>query len=437
MKNLKKIGSILMTAVMTMALSTSAFAADAAEFNNGVAGSWSVKDTEIVQSASINLKKEIIAFNPNGTTVHAPEITYTYSVTPAEVDGLTVTDDKNDHASEIAVSAPVQAGITAGVKVNGGESGSASAAIGTLAFTNNDSWITDPEGKVNSSDINLDFNGVSFSKPGVYRYRIDETTSAAYDEVAMKDGGTNTVYLDVYVDGNLRIYGYVCMADNKSVSPDSPKINGFVNGSDSDGSDKYYTYDLTVSKNVENDAYGEKNIAFPYTIIFSNPENYTSRFTIDETVGSGSEGIKPAANSAPTWNGVAKVKEGGAITYTGIPAGIDVTIYETNVATGVTYSAQTKINGAAAGDPDNAVIWGSAPTAAAAQTEKADWESTARTVDTNKIENTDSQSFEIINTLLLISPTGVALRVAPFVLMMAAGAVLLLFARRRRAEAEG
>ena len=33
--------------------------------------------------------------------------------------------------------------------------------------------------------------------------------------------------------------------------------------------------------------------------------------------------------------------EGGAITYTGIPAGIDVTIYETNVATGVTYSAHS------------------------------------------------------------------------------------------------
>ncbi len=425
MKNMKRIGSLLMAVVMVMALSVTAFAAD---FTNGEAGAWTQPDTKIGQDAFINLKKEIIAFNPNGSKVHAPEITFTYEVIAAEVDGLTVTDAAGDHESKTPVSVPVKPGITEGLKV------------GSLEFTNEDTWETAAEGKANSYDIRLDFSEVTFTQPGVYRYMITEATPAAsYEGAAMKDGGNNTLYLDVYVDGSFAIYGYVCMAANGSVDTATNKINGFV-GSEteaSDGSDKYYTYDLTLSKTVVNDAYAKAAVAFPFTVIFSNSENYTSTFTIGESVGSGSEGISPAAASAPTWSGVAKVKDGGAITYTGIPAGVDVEVYETNIASGVTYAVDTSVNKGAAVS-DAAVIWGEAPSAAVAQAaEKADYESTKAIVDTAKGAAAAAQSVAITNTLLLISPTGVALRVAPFVLMLAAGAVLLFFARRRRSSDEG
>ena len=454
---MKKFSAILLVVIMLMAMTATAFATAAElEENNeeGVAGNWNAADTERVQADSINIKKEIIAFNPNSTTVHAPVITYTYTVTPASVSEITVTDEATDHDPETAVNAPVKAGLTTGLVVTGanaagtavaGSAGDASSAIGTLVFDNTSTWTTATAGDTNEYDINLDFSNVSFTQPGVYRYQIAETISAtSYDVIAMEDGGYNTVYLDVYVDGNLDIYGYVCMTANASVTPATDKINGFVDGTAADGADKYYTYDLTLSKDVVNDTYAATNTTFPFTVIFNNTESYTSTFTIEQTVGTGSTGLTTLTGLPTAWNGVALVKDGNAaagttvgdITITGIPAGVDVDVYETNIATGVTYTVETSVNGGTA-VTDNNVTWGSVPASAVAQTTKADCESTKASVDTTKISAVSAtQTVEITNTLLLISPTGVALRVAPYALMLVGGIVLLFVSRRRKAKAE-
>ena len=445
-RGFKKFGAFLLTAVMALAMNSTVFAAPEAlgGTEEGVAGKWTAPDTELVQNTNIDIKKEIIAFNPNGTTVHAPVVTYTYTVTPATVTGLTVTDETGDHTSNTAVTAPVKAGITTGVVVTGtaaGTAGTATSATGTLVFTNTNTFTTADTGDTNEYDINVDFSGVTFTQPGVYRYQIAETISAAsYADVAMEDGDANTLYLDVYVDGNGDIYGYVCMTANDSVDPSTTtKINGFVDGTAADNSDKYYTYDLVLSKDVVNDTYGESNIAYPFTVIFSNPENYTSTFTIEETAASGSTGISPAVASAPTWSGVAKVKDGADITYTGIPAGVDVDVYETNIATGVTYTVSTSVTGGTA-VVDNNVVAGTTPASAVAQTTKADYESTKATVNTNAIVTTDAQDVAITNTLLLISPTGFVVRFAPYALVLMGGIFLIvlgvvLYKRTNKEEA--
>ena len=47
-----------------------------------------------------------------------------------------------------------------------------------------------------------------------------------------------------------------------------------------------------------------------------------------------------------------------------------------------------------------------------------------------------NKTIAFTNTLLVISPTGVVLRVAPYVLMLGVGLVLLVIARKRRLARE-
>lgn len=438
MKKLVKLSALLL-AVLMIALAGMAGAAD---LSDGEIGGYTQPDQPQTQDKSVNIRKEIIAYNANSTEVHAPVVTYTYTVTAADVSAEpTVTDDTTDHTSEAAVTAPVKAGITTGLVVTGtaaGTAGNASGATGTLVFTNDSAWSTAADGATNGYDIKLDFSNVAFTQPGVYRYQIEESISAdSYAAVALKDGGSNIRYLDVYVAGNLDIYGYVCIADNDSVTSGTTKSNGFV-ASDNDtinGADSYYTYDLTLSKDVENDSYAEGSTAFPFTVIFRNSESYTSTFAIGETAGTGSTGINPGA-AAPAWSGVARVKEGGAITYTGIPAGVDVDVYETNIVTGVTYTVSTSVNGGTA-TTDEGVIAGDVPTSAVAQTAKASCESTKVTVDTTKNTAVSAtQTIAITNTLSLISPTGLVIRFAPYGLLLIGGIVLLVIAMKHRKHNE-
>ena len=463
MKNLKKFGALLLALVLVMSLSVTAFAtANLGGSEPGVAGTWTTADTKVPQDDNVNIKKEIIAFNPNGTTVHTPELTYTYTVTPATITDQTVTDETTNHTSNTAVVAPVNPGITTGLVVTGtaaGTAGDASSAVGTLVFTNDTTtWTTAVGGDTNEYDINLDFSGVTFTHPGVYRYQIAESINYSdYDDAAMVDGAHDTLYLDVYVDGENQIYGYVCMNANDSVTPSTEKINGFVTGASTDNADKYYTYDLVLTKDVVGDNYASMNTAFPFTVYFYNNATYLSTFKIDQSAGTGSTGLNSDAatltlaaydpsnaTNFDALSGIALVKDGnttenttvGDITITGIPAGVDVEVYETNVATGVTYSAETEVTGVSQGT-DNPVISHAAPSSAAKQIgTRADWESTKVTVDTTAVTATAAQSVDITNTLILISPTGYIARIAPYALILMFGVGLFIFAAARRRKEE-
>lgn len=456
---LKKISALLLALVMVLSLCAGAMAATTLG-TAGEQGAFTSPDTPVVQSKTLNLEKELKVYNLDEATVNAPTITYNYTV-EAGTAGKDVTDKADKHDPEGSVTAPTKAGIVKGVKINDGTAATGTTATGTLSFTTTDELDATTDGAKNVKDIAIDFSGVVFTGPGIYRYKITESLASGftYDNTGVTETtGSHVRYIDVYVkpadsytDGSKNtdwdIYGFTCFYNDEDITDADKttaavKTTGFVDGT-KDGStavlgDQYYTYNLTIKKLVVDDNYAKANHAFPFTVIFTNSD-VTKNILLKTTVAEGATDFTHAAG-APTWKGIAKLKDSTTIKYIGIPMGTDVEVYETNDVAGVTYKVTTDRTNFSATETktDAMVISGSTPTEATAQAAtKADYQSTKSTLDTTKNADDDNKhEVTITNKLVTISPTGVALRVAPYVLILAAGMALLLISRRRKAVVE-
>ena len=229
-RGLKKFGAFLLTAVMALAMNSTVFAAGDMTGEGGVIGEFANPDTATVQDTSVKLYKEITALNPETCVVNAPTITYTYTVTAGDAD-KEITDASSHHAqingTDVNVTVKTKAGVGSPV-ITGTTATNSTTGNGVLEITPADKLDASQYGTANRFEVLVDFNAIDFttagSGAGVYRYEIAETcTTATKNAAGISEGSVaNTLYMDVYVDGDGKIYGYVLFTENDDIdaSPD-------------------------------------------------------------------------------------------------------------------------------------------------------------------------------------------------------------------------
>lgn len=190
----------------------------------------------------------------------------------------------------------VWAGLSpAAVKINNtAESGKVTFAAGEAATAAN-AEAAGKTGLAAKKTITLDFSGVSFPEPGVYRYIL---TESAGSNRAITNDATPERTIDVYVednDGTLAVKEYVVY--NGTVTA-GPAVGGADAGTKTD---KYVnelaTSDLSVSKTVTGNQ-GSKDQYFEFTITLEGLGAGTV-VTID---GGSSMEAAPLANAATSFS---------------------------------------------------------------------------------------------------------------------------------------
>ena len=446
-KTFKKLGALIISAVMVLSLSATLFADGEASLTGGEVGGFTTPDTPVVQSKKVKIQKELTAYNVDGLNVYAPTITYTYAIAPGSAN-VSITDEITDHNPQGAVTKTTIAGITTNVTMTG-------TAANTIAWTPADTLTTSTGGTANYKDLVIDFTNVVFTAPGVYRYTITETaatyaTSGVTEtkNLATEAAGSHVRYLDVYVvasesftDGTLAsdwdIYGYVCLLEDEAITPDGDttttgavKTNGFV-AATNDGStinaDSYYTFNVTVSKTLTGDN-ANKSHEFPIHVDFTNAA-VTDNVKLNAAVTGNATDYTHTAAGASSLDGLAKIADGGSIKYIGIPCGTQVEVYETNDVTYVTYKTTVTVDGTA-GTAKNITSTSTPSDFVAYNVANYNSLNGQITTTTAHVDDDVSHTIAITNVYQTISPTGVIVRTAPYILLLGAGVSLFVLSRR-------
>ena len=264
----------------------------------------------------------------------------------------------------------------------------------------------------------VDFSGISFTEPGIYRYIVTETATTNQG-VTNDESATRT--LDVYVtdnDGALEVSSYVLHTGTDAPAAGTDKGSADVSNTGDKLGDKsagytntYDTSNLTFSKTVSgNQASRDKYFAFTVTI-----RGAVAGTVYDVDLTKADVNISANPNDATTCIGNA-VTQPQRLT---VPAGGTVTqvFY-------LQHGQEITIKGLAKG------------TEYAVTENPEDYKQTAPDNASGTIVSEDVTA-AFTNTRSGVIPTGVLLTVAPFATIMAVGAVgiiVMVGKKRKRAE---
>lgn len=454
MKNtLKKIMALGIAGAMMIGMSVSAFAA-----TNGVTSDGKGEEGAATTNAtSINIPKSVVVENPTASiTVAYPAMEFTYTVAPkTPATDANVTDKDGDIA---AVVVGVEDGITLG---NGGK---VSIPAGTIQLNTKGQEIV-----VGDLTVSVDLN--KFTSPGIYRYAItDITADTALTGIGVvRDAALDKEFiLDVYIKldetttpGTLGVGGYVLTREEVThINGETDKDSGFdkvdiittetpgtgdqpgtttrkLNDSskaEQTGNDFYYTYNATVAKKVSG-AMGDKNNQFQFALTVTNKAGtQTIPYYVDARTTKGGNWTAATTNTFVENGEAAYLKDGEIATIYGLNPYATVNYTETN-NTSSTYTVVKVFNGTdkanvatQVGSDYNKVAPNGNVNAFTQPQNVVTYAAAAKGTELAPI------NVKYENNLTEVSPTGVVLRFAPYVILLGAAIVLLMATRRRRAH---
>jgi hypothetical protein len=286
------------------------------------------------------------------------------------------------------------------------------AGIGSPSISDAVHNATEAGVLVDSVDVTVDFGGVEFTEAGIYRYKVTEklaSSNAAEDIVidtaSDKDG---KFFLDVYVEKNgsgFRPFSYILTSSDEtpslSTKDGADEREAAYTSKTGSVTNEYTTYDLTVSKKIVG-VMAANDFAFNVNISNVPADVYIAQD--DNAAVAGSESNSFSARLGDEDSTVIK----------GLPSKAAYAIQEeVNQIEG--YSVEV------ADDHNAAYNWiGTSHFGSEAAT-------TMGQADAD---------VAFTNTLMTISPTGVVMRFAPYMMILGAGIALVMVSRRRKAEQE-
>lgn len=299
-----------------------------------------------------------------------------------------------------------------------------------------DTTTTTQNKKYATKEVTVDFSGISFTAPGIYRYIITETASTA--SYIQNDTATDRT-LDVYVqyknngsedepnysDTELVVSNYVLHEGLEDpAAQGEEKSDGFTN--------TYTTYDLTLTKSVTGNQ-GDRDKYFAFTVEITGAVEGTV-YTVDLSDAESTPNVDgtPHTNDATliatsgSVNATYYLKHGQSIVIQGLTADTYYNIEESNYSTdGYSTAYSVEVGGDKVVQSTTSNSTGDRKMSIDA----TESEGTATTGD-NTVTFTNSKSGTV--------PTGILLETAPYLILGAVVVVglVVLFATHRRRTRE-
>ena len=376
---------------------------------------------EGVTGGAVNIEKYLVV----KSTAAVPNVTFNFTIA-----GKAGTNASATVADGVQVFAGNDANRVTGVPT-----------IGTAVFTNNDAKYDTAQELVSTGiqvttgtkdpvtlaagqsyakhDVSVDFTGVTFKEPGIYRYEITETADAT--GTITNDTDTTRI-MDVYViddEGVLKVQGYVLHKNDGVVKQDGTsatgKAEGYVNKMDARdvkvektvtgnqaSHDEYFKITLKIEKTLPNTT---------YTVDLTNADATTTTNGANTTAHTNEATITTDADGKATvdyW-----LQHGQSIIVRSM--NIDAT-YEMN--------------------EDKTAMNNEGYVATITSTDTADTIANGDYKVSGKIEKTDNDQIDISfsNKRSGVIPTGVIMTVAPFAAVTLLGAAGMVTIKMRKKE---